>query len=182
MLRFALAPDSPHRPAAYLRAVRSLDVAGETDLAAGIALRPIAGVPVTAHGELRARRRGASTDFVPAAFLSTGFDEARWRAGLLGRGYVQAGYVGGRDGTVFADGAVSAERPVWRQGGGAVAIGAGAWAGAQRGAARLDIGPTVTAKIPLRDTTLRVSADYRLRIAGDAAPQSGPAVTVAAGF
>ena len=65
-----------------------------------------------------------------------------------------------------------------QQGGG----GGGAWGGAQRGATRLDLGPTASATLTTGRTTLRGSVDYRLRVAGDAVPGDGLAVTLAASF
>lgn len=182
VLRYALVPESPLRPAAYLRAVHALDVARESDLAAGVALRPLPGIPVTAHAEGRLARRGDRLSVVPAAFVSAGIDEMPAGGGVTLRGYAQAGYVGGRDSTGFADGSLIAEKRVWNDRDSALVAGAGAWGGAQRGAGRLDLGPSASLRFRLGDGTARLSADYRLRVAGDAAPARGAAVTLAAGF
>jgi hypothetical protein len=45
--------------------------------------------------------------------------------------------------------------------------------------ARVDIGAGITARLP---AGLAVSGDWRWRVAGNAAPGSGPAVTVALAF
>ncbi|WP_133365843.1 hypothetical protein [Qipengyuania sediminis] len=182
VLRRALAPESPHRPAVYVRAVRALSVASESDLAAGLAFRPVAVLPITAHGEVRARRRGARIDIGPAGFLTAGIDEARLPAGFRARGYAQAGYVAGNDATLFADGSAVAERVLWQRDQAALMFGAGAWGGAERSASRLDAGPTASARLTLGHSTIRLSADYRFRIAGEARPAGGAALTVAAGF
>jgi hypothetical protein len=63
-----------------------------------------------------------------------------------------------------------------------VSAGAGVWGGAQKGAARLDIGPTAAASFRLGESRGRVAADYRFRVAGEAEPRSGPALTLSAGF
>ncbi len=63
-----------------------------------------------------------------------------------------------------------------------LAAGPGGWASLQTGAVtngRVDIGPTVWARLPLG---LELSADRRFRVVGNAAPGSGPAVTLSAGF
>ena len=57
-----------------------------------------------------------------------------------------------------------------------------AWGGAQKQAARLDIGPTASVAFRLGEARARIAVDYRLRVAGHAAPASGPAVTFSAGF
>ncbi len=60
--------------------------------------------------------------------------------------------------------------------------GAGAWGGAQEDAARLDIGPSASVSFQLGEGRGRLAADYRIRVAGDAEPSSGPALTLSAGF
>ena len=62
-------------------------------------------------------------------------------------------------------------------------IGAGAWGGIQKGASRLDAGPGATVSMPLSPKVFgRLAVDWRFRVAGNAEPDSGPALTVAAGF
>ncbi len=89
--------------------------------------------------------------------------------------YAQAGVVGFRRRDVFIDGAATFTRPVWRQ----ISLGAGVWGGAQPGVYRLDAGPRVSLRV---GRSMRVHLDYRQRIIGNAAPGSGPAVTVAGDF
>jgi hypothetical protein len=104
-------------------------------------------------------------------------------AGMLGEGYAQAGYVGGRDATAFADGQMRAERVIAESTEVQFRTGAGAWAGAQKGASRLDVGPTATMQLSLPGiASARLSADWRVRVAGNASPGSGPALTLSAGF
>ena len=181
-LRFELAPGSRHHPTAYVRAVHALNGAREGDLAAGVSLRPLAGLAVTAHGEARLSRRGGGSELRPAAFVSTGVDALPVAGGATARGYAQAGYVGGRDATAFADGSLILEKPLWRDRDSAFTAGAGTWGGAQRGAARLDIGPTASLRFRLGQGAARLSADYRLRIAGQAEPSAVAALTLSAGF
>lgn len=182
VFRYDLAPRSPLRPSAYVRAVHALDGQGQGDLAAGLAFRPLAASPITAHGEARLSRRGSVLTLRPAAFLSGGVEAVRLAAGITARGYAQAGYVGGRDATAFADGSLVAEKPLWRDRDGVLTAGAGAWGGAQRGAGRIDLGPTASLRFRLGQATARLSADYRLRIAGNAEPAAGAALTLSAGF
>lgn len=183
VLRYALAPGSAHRPAAYVRAVTALGRA-EGDIAAGLAARPLASSPVTLNLEARASRDGAGgVALRPAAFAAAGFDDAPLPLGLRARGYGQAGYVGGRGATAFADGGAVAERVLAGNADRtAMAAGAGVWGGVQRGAGRLDIGPQAALRFRLGEGTGRLTADYRLRLAGNAAPAAGVAVTISAGF
>lgn len=182
VVRYALAPGSARRPVAYVRAVHALNGAREGDLAVGIALRPIARVPVTAHAEARAARRGQAVALRPAAFVSAGVDATPVMAGFAARGYAQLGYVAGRDATAFADGSLIVERAFRRDGDSVAAAGLGAWGGAQRDAARFDVGPTASVRLRLGNASARLSADYRYRVAGTAEPASGAALTLSAGF
>ena len=78
---------------------------------------------------------------------------------------------------LFADGAARGGVPL-----GPVEIGGGVWGAAQPGAARLDAGPQMSLPLPAAGANLRLSADWRFRLAGDAAPGSGPALTLGADF
>jgi len=64
---------------------------------------------------------------------------------------------------------------------GPVTAGAASWASLQTGTPdiwRTDAGPSISAQVK----GLRLQADWRQRIAGNAAPGSGPVVTISAGF
>jgi hypothetical protein len=56
------------------------------------------------------------------------------------------------------------------------------WGGAQRGAARLDVGPAASLSLPIADRNLRLSFEYRRRVAGRAAPGSGPVLAIGSDF
>lgn len=92
--------------------------------------------------------------------------------------YAQAGLVGARSRDAFGDGSVRVSLPV----DGKVRLGAGAWAAAQPGLARLDLGPQATVRLPVPGRAVTLAADWRVRIAGDAAPGSGPTLTLATDF
>lgn len=88
--------------------------------------------------------------------------------------YVQAGMVSFHRPLFFIDGGT---RLTWatspRSG-----VGAGLWGGAQGKTARLDIGPS----IHFVRHGARVTADWRLRVAGRARPGSGPSLTLGKDF
>ncbi|UYH55148.1 hypothetical protein N6L26_00840 [Qipengyuania sp. SS22] len=183
VLSYRLAPSTPHVPAAYIRASRALVDGGETEGALGLRARPFAGIPLTIHAEGRLTARpGHSPEIRPAAFVAGGFDRLDLPAQVVARGYGQAGYVGGEFATPFADGAFVAEREVARFDLGRVALGGGIWGGVQQGAARLDIGPSLTVDLRLGDAPARIEADYRWRVAGNAEPGNGGVVTLSTGF
>ena len=60
-----------------------------------------------------------------------------------------------------------------------ISAGLGVWGGMQPGVSRLDVGPRVSLKV--RDN-MRVHFDWRQRVAGNAQPGSGGAVTLAGDF
>ncbi|MEQ1540811.1 MAG: hypothetical protein ABL926_01015 [Novosphingobium sp.] len=182
VIRYRLAPSSPLRPALYLRATSALHAPRGEELAGGLTLRPVPRLPVAAMIEARATRTMTGTVVRPAAALVSELPPVALPGGLRGEAYVQAGYVGGRDATLFVDGQGRIERRLISTGRWELRAGAGTWGGAQRGAKRLDVGPTATLAVPLGPVGGRLSADWRFRVLGNAAPSSGPAITLSAGF
>lgn len=182
VVRYRLAPSSGHAPQAYVRASSALAGPLERDMVAGFSARPAARLPLRVALEARVSETASGTELRPAAVAVTELPPARLPHGLRAEAYVQGGYVGGEFDTAFIDGQGRLERTVARLGDAEVSAGAGAWGGAQRGAARLDIGPTAAVSFRVGDARGRVAADYRFRIAGDAEPRSGPALTLSAGF
>ena len=182
IIRYFLAPGSKLDPAVYLRGSSGIQRPRGEELAAGFSLRPVPGLPLRVLAEARATRTINGTIMRPAAALVSELPPARQPLGLRGETYLQAGYVGGRGATAFVDGQARLERPLVHAGGFALRAGGGVWGGAQRGASRLDVGPTATVSFRLGAAQSRVSADYRWRVAGNAAPGSGPVVTLSAGF
>ena len=118
----------------------------------------------------------------PAVFAYGGVSDVKVGGGATVDGYVQAGVVGVKEPAAFIDGAVRIERAILKADDASLSVGAGLWGGAQPGVARLDVGPQVVGRLRVAATTLRVSAEWRQRIAGDAAPSSGPSVTVGFDF
>lgn len=94
--------------------------------------------------------------------------------------YAQAGGVARRGG--FIDGAARLARPMATAGPARLEVGAGAWGGAQRGTARLDIGPMLAVAFPAQHGLARLSLEYRVRVAGRARPGSGLALTLGSSF
>ncbi|WP_374529903.1 hypothetical protein [Novosphingobium sp.] len=183
VVRYRLAPTSPQRPSLYLRGSSALQAPRGEEVAGGFSLRPVKGLPVAAMAEVRATRtEGGKVIVRPAVALVSELPAQQLPFGLRGEAYVQAGYVGGRDATPFVDGQARVEKPLVQMGPMELRAGGGVWGGAQNGAQRLDVGPTATLAMPVGPGGSRVSADWRFRVAGDAAPGSGPAITLSAGF
>lgn len=96
--------------------------------------------------------------------------------------YGEAGVILRQGGVAFADGAARVSRKVARLGPVRFTLGAGAWGAAQPGAARLDVGPAVAADIAVHNRNFRLSLDWRQRVAGDARPTAGIALTLGGDF
>lgn len=183
VLRYRLAPDNRHRPAAYLRATAALNGSGEREVAAGLSARPVAALPVAVLAEVRVTRQSDGTHPRPAAMAVTEFAPVDLPQRLRAEVYGQAGYVGGRYATAFVDGQFRLDRGMAEAASADLRLGAGVWGGAQKGASRLDLGPTASASLAASQRVfVRVAADWRFRVAGNAAPASGPALTLSAGF
>ncbi|MGN7159011.1 hypothetical protein [Sphingomonas sp. SAFR-052] len=108
----------------------------------------------------------------------TGLDRAIGER-IVVEGYAQAGVVLRAGTQPYADGAA---RALYRIGSGRLRLGVGSWGVAQREGARLDIGPSAVAVLPLGSQTVRLSLDWRQRVVGRAAPGSGLALTLGSDF
>ena len=96
--------------------------------------------------------------------------------------YGQAGVVGARHRDGFADGAVVIDRRLGRDEAARLRLGLFAAGAVQPGAARVDVGPRLTLRLPHVGEGSRIALEWRHRIAGDAMPESGVALTLAAAF
>lgn len=113
----------------------------------------------------------------PGLGMVAGLD--RDLAGFRLESYGQAGAVRRDRVEPYADGAA---RATHRIGHGRLAIGAGIWGAAQRDAARFDIGPSATLAVPVAGHDFRLALDWRQRVAGNARPGSGVALTLGSDF
>jgi len=145
------------------------------ELAAGLRWQPVQALPVALTVERRQSfgpDKGASGF---ALFAEGGVYDRPLIARFNLDAYLQAGVVGVRDHAAFVDGSATLTRPVWRQ----LSAGIGVWGGAQPGLARLDAGPRLSLRL---GSKMRIHADYRQRLLGQAAPGSGPVLTLAGDF
>lgn len=146
------------------------------EAALGLDWRPLTQLPVHLLAE---RRQALGRDGRSAFALAVhgGLSDYRLPGGLRLDAYAQAGVVGAQSRDLFADGAARVTFPV-----GEVNLGAGMWGGAQPGAARLDAGPHASIRLSLAGEAVRLSAEWRMRVAGDARPGSGPVLNLGSDF
>ena len=160
-----------------LRAYAPLEQLTAYEVAPGISLRPFPAIPIELIAERRLRA-GRQTQDATSVFLAGGGSSAKrgsaWRADV----YAQAGMVGLQNPMLFADGAATVRRSI----GSSHAIGLGLWGGIQPGLKRLDIGPSAKTMIGPSSLNTRLTLDWRVRVAGDARPGSGVAITISKDF
>lgn len=182
VIRYRLNAANSRSPSLFLRASSALRSPRGEEAALGVSARPLAALPLALQGELRATRQTLGTTLRPAFTVVTELPRLPLGGGLSTEAYGQVGYVGGAGATAFVDGQVRIEQHLARIGRSELRLGLGGWGGAQKDASRLDLGPTATLDFPIGAAQGRLSADWRLRAAGNAAPNTGPAITLSAGF
>lgn len=171
--------DTPQKLALLLRTAAAHDNLRDRELAVGIRWRPRTAWPLLVSAERRFR--GVGTDSF-ALYVAGGLDDIDLPARFKLETYGQAGVVTGANAGHFFDAQVRADRRIMATSQLPLHIGAGMWTGGQRGTARLDIGPSLRTEFPIGQTSLRLTADWRFRVKGNAAPGNGPALTLSTGF
>ncbi|MBB3941805.1 hypothetical protein GGR91_000027 [Sphingorhabdus rigui] len=151
----------------------------ERELAAGVRWRPVARIPVQIIAERRFRQDRPDAF---AALVAGGQSGVKLPLRFRLDGYGQAGFVSGQGGGPFADVAVQAHRPIAQSQRASFAIGAGVWGGGQDNVMRVDVGPNIRANVTTRGAVLQLDASWRWRVAGQAQPGHGPAVTLSTSF
>jgi len=179
-LRLAYGFGDAGRVRAYGRATIAVQRPAQLEAAFGVALAPFAHLPLDVAIEQRvaAGKEGRSA---LAVMASGGVSDVSLPAGFRLDAYAQAGIVGAQRRDGFADGAVVVDRRLG-PGEASLRLGALAAAAVQPGASRVDVGPRLTLRLPQVGEGSRIALDWRQRVAGDARPESGLALTLAADF
>ena len=181
VLRYRLSHESALRTRAHLRVTSAIG-SGDREVAAGIGIQPLPEIPLEILAEGRLGTFSSDMKARPAIVGVFGPPVQSLPLDLTAELYAQGGYVGGTDATAFVDGQMRVTRVI-DIGRTQVQAGAGIWGGAQEGVERVDAGPTLSVTAPVSDKIFtRVSFDWRERLGGDAEPESGPVVTLSAGF
>lgn len=158
-----------------VRAYAPLSNPEAADVALGVDWKPVKSVPVRLLAERRQALGGEGRSGF--SLLAYGGVSDAPAGPLVVDAYGQAGVIGLRSRDLFADGSIRLSATKGR-----LKAGAGAWAAAQPGASRVDAGPQASLSIPLGKTSVTIAADWRFRLAGDAEPGSGPALTLSTDF
>lgn len=166
---------------AYVRAAHTPGRRDGLDVAVGVAVRPLKALPLDIHAERRTVVTGPGRD-TTLVYAAGGVDNQALPRDFRLSAYVQAGAAD--DGTVvgFADGAVAVQREVAARGGMRLSLGTMLGGAVQPDARRIDAGPRATLVLPNVGQGAQIALDWRERLAGNARPGSGLAVTLAADF
>lgn len=177
-LDYDVAPHAAPRMTVYGRATSALQHPATPEGAVGLSIQPIRSLPISLATERRIAlgHGGRNANVVMAV---GGFGPTAIAPSLMTEAYVQTGIVGFRQRDAFIDGKFSLTTPLSAT---PLRLGAALSGGAQPGASRLDIGPELQIRLPLPQTSARLSVEWRQRIAGHSRPGSGLAVTLAADF
>ena len=116
-----------------------------------------------------------------AVSLAAGVSAPLAAAPVLVSAYGQAGVVGAVRRDAFADGEIRLE-PKQVIEGIILRPSLVAWGAIQPGASRIDVGPSLTLPIANGPVNVSIRVDWRFRIAGNARPGSGPAITLSNDF
>jgi hypothetical protein len=180
-LRLAYGFGDDGRVRAFARATIAVDQLRQREIAIGGTVAPIPRLPV----DIAIEHRFAAGDqgrTALAAMVSGGVSDVALPGGFRLDGYAQAGVVGARRRDGFADGAIVVDRRLGEDERAPLRLGGLAAGAIQPGAARIDVGPRLTLRLPDVGKGSRIAVDWRQRVAGDARPESGLALTLAADF
>lgn len=180
-LRLAYGFGDTGRVRAYGRATMAMRQTEQREIALGLAFAPLPRLPIDLAVERRiaAGKEGRSAF---AVMVSGGVGDVALPGGFRLDAYGQAGVVGARRRDGFVDGAIVVDRRLGPDDNAPLRLGALAAGAAQPGATRVDVGPRLTLRLPDVGEGSRVALDWRQRVAGDARPESGLALTLATDF
>jgi len=165
--------------AIYARISGAIDRPRQPELALGASWRPLAAMGWSLNAERRVALDDRGRDGV-ALFAAGGIGPQPIASDWQLEGYAQAGVVGLKRRDGFVDGRLSITRPLVSGQPDRLRFGVTMSGAAQPQVERLDIGP----RIEWRPAAMPLSAslEWRQRIAGNAAPGSGPALTIGTHF
>ncbi len=179
-MRLAYALDSGRRLAVAGRFATPLGGRGK-EAAIGLEWQPTR-LPVRLIAEQRIAIDRGNGGSGPAIGMIGGFGPSAIGRDFRLEAYGQAGAIKRRRVIGYVDGAIRLNRQIALVGDTGIDVGAGSWGAAQPGAARLDMGPSIGVRLPINGDNVRLSLDWRQRVAGNARPGSGATFTIGADF
>ena len=178
-LSYRLSHDNQKYVGLYARASTAIAAPGQEELAIGITLQPLNTKEISVNIEHRERKDGQSSN---SAFLVYNPNPKPIAINTRLETYIAAGYVSGGKEQYFADGYAAIQKTALEARDGNLSVGGGIWAATQKNVSRVDIGPSANINLHIGGMPSRIAIDWRQRIAGNAAPGSGLALTFSTGF
>lgn len=166
---------------AYVRAAHAPGRRDVLDVAVGVAVRPFNSLPLDIHAERRTVVTGPGRD-TTLIYAAGGVDNRALPLNFRLSAYAQAGAADYGTVAGFADGAVTVKREVAARRGMRLSLGTMLGGAVQPDARRIDAGPRATLVLPDVGHGAQIALDWRERVAGNARPGSGLALTLAADF
>lgn len=181
-LRLAYGWDNAGHLQSYARVSASLGHLSQSEAAIGFSAKPIAPIPIDIAAERR-QKLGRDGRSAMAVMMVGGVSGQALPADFRLDAYGQAGVVGMKSRDAFADGAVVIDRAIsLRSEARSIRLGVIVAGAAQPDVSRFDAGPRVTLPLPHIGKGARIALDWRHRLAGNAQPKSGAALTLGADF
>ncbi len=182
ILSYRFSGDVDREASFLVRATSALSESGEEEIAIGAKVKPLAAIPISIHAEQRMGLKSNNRNRGVAIYLAGGTNPVNILNHVKLETYGQVGYVLNDRNSYFFGGAATLQKELIRNDRKKVSVGTGIWTGGQRDLARVDVGPRLDIRFPVADTALRVSVDWRRRVAGNAEPGSGLAITLSSDF
>jgi hypothetical protein len=158
-----------------------LTTAGGMEASIGASIAINTKIPVELIVERRIPIGGAGKQSWSLTGVS-GFNAVQLPQKLQADGYLQTGIVGSRTRRPFIGGNIVVSKATDMNHPDRLRLGLGLWGDAQAGLSRVDIGPEISFRAKSVGLPVRISAQWRFRVAGDANPPSGPAVVIGGDF
>jgi hypothetical protein len=161
----------------FARATSPMQSAQGQEMAIGMRVSNQAPVLLALQVERRfALDKGGRSAFSIAGIAAV--NEYRLAKTVNLRGYIQTGVVGLSKRDAFVDGHAVVNMPIKKD---RVTAGFGLWGAAQPGLSRVDVGPEIRIR-PKAVPQSAIALQWRHRVVGDAAPDTGVALVVGADF
>ncbi|MEM1133975.1 MAG: hypothetical protein AAGH53_13670 [Pseudomonadota bacterium] len=192
ILRYMLGNGAASAPMLFMRATRAFAGPAQPELAFGISARPALDIPVRIAAEQRVALDDSGFSR-PALYAVTELSPIGLPEGASLSTYGQVGLIGIEAPAYFFDLQMVAQKPIVQNKDHTVSLGAGLWSGGQgpvddaggsgiASVARLDVGPRAALNLSVAGQPAQLAVDWRQRVAGNADPGSGPALTLSTRF
>ncbi len=151
----------------------------QNELGIGARWRPLRQASITLSIEQRIRTDG---QLRRVAYLAASPKPIKLSPKLQIHSYAQIGVSNGQSNAAFADMQVRVDMPVFQRAKAQTVLAPMAAMNVYNDSYRLDIGPSLSSNIAIKGAQLRLTADWRMQVAGNIPRRSGPTITLSSSF